>query len=198
MVILVTNYSGEPMIQGLVVFSPTRFAVYGRRIQFYNTTNSEKKTKIQKSALRSISSQALIQWRSRFFSSAIDCVFCDLLQYFVALTKDSLRVYSSKNGRLQKYIDFADKDKNELTCIAANQQHKHIYVGNTIGCIAVYNAVTFQHITTIQSLDKHINPTVCLHSFNFLASVTASDTVRVINTKALVDVKVSRTADMIK
>ena len=77
--VIVTNYSGDPKIQGLLVFSPTRFCVYGRRIQFYSTADSEKQAEVQKSALRSISSQAMIEWRSRFFSNAIDCIFCELL-----------------------------------------------------------------------------------------------------------------------
>ena len=118
----------------------------------------------------------------------------------MALTKDSLRIYSSKNGRLQKYIDLSDKDLNELTCLAANQQQKQIYVGNTLGSVSVCNAVTFQHINTLQCLDKHISSLVHLHlcSNDFLATVTASDTIRVMSTSELTDVKVSHAPETLK
>lgn len=70
---------------------------------------------------------------------AIDCIFCDLNQTFICLSKNSIRIYSAKNGAL---ISFFNLINQEITCMAINHKQRKLFLGDTSGNIKVYNALT--------------------------------------------------------
>ena len=66
----------------------------------------------------------------------IDVMFLESYQNFLVLTKDSLRVYNGKNGRLCMYLDnICEKDDftqmaQDLSAMCLNAEHRVVFVGD--------------------------------------------------------------------
>ena len=63
------------------------------------------------------------------------------------MTKDSLRVYNGKNGRLQMYLDNIAGSNNkdgfkDLTAMCLDAKHRKIYLGDIDGVVRCFNVST--------------------------------------------------------
>lgn len=58
------------------------------------------------------------------------------------LSKDSLKIYSSRNGRLLKYLDTLGGDSTnygDLTAMCLDEKQRKVYIGDSRGKIRVFN-----------------------------------------------------------
>lgn len=149
----------------MLIFSEGKFAVLSKHVTFYDTIANKlqdsdapnlnlkkneleiRRTILREKGLSEIQ-QAAIQQRDCMINPPIDVVFLESYKNFLVLTKDSLRVYNGKNGRLRMYLDsIVEKDErtqslSELTSMCLNSEHRMVYVGDIHGGIKCYNVNT--------------------------------------------------------
>ena len=119
--------------------------------------------------------------RNAMINPPIDVVFLDSYQNFLVLTKDNLRVYNGKNGRLKMYLDnIADVNEHtgavsDMISMTLNSEHRMVYIGDNQGKIRCFNVNTGLLIKKLDlpmgyqrkngELSHKINKEVCGMSF---------------------------------
>ena len=91
--------------------------------------------------------RAAIQQTNSQVTPPLDVAYVEAFQTFVVMTKDSLRVYNGKNGRLQMYLDNIAGDNNkegykELSQMTLDAKHRKLYIGDIDGVIRCFNIST--------------------------------------------------------
>ena len=91
--------------------------------------------------------QAAIEQRNSFVTPPIDVQYVEAYQTFVVMTKDSLRVYNGKNGRLTMYLDNIAGENNvegysDLSSMCLDAKHRKIYLGDIEGVTRCFNVST--------------------------------------------------------
>ena len=159
--IRIFNYKTEALTQTLkpelvnknpsiLVFSPSRFVLISRLMNFYNTkvVPNSKENGEPRQLLRTKTEQALAESRNQQITAALDCLYCHYTKTIFCLGTNSLKVYSVKTGQL---VQFLCLNSAEMRCMAINQKERKLYIGDSAGCIRIYNTVTLLEIDKIDS-----------------------------------------------
>ena len=85
--------------------------------------------------------------RNSFVTPPIDVAYVEAYQTFVVMTKDSLRIYSGKTGRLTMYLDNIAGDNNkqgfsDLSSMTLDAKSRKIYLGDIDGITRCFNVST--------------------------------------------------------
>ena len=111
----------QDTITDLLVFSQGKFAILSKHITFYDSVSqkmaddtpqsrlSEELVEIRRMILaekgKSELDEAAESQRNAMIAPPLDVVFLNSYNNFLILTKDSIRTYNGKSGRLQMYLD---------------------------------------------------------------------------------------------
>jgi WD40 repeat protein len=102
--------------------------------------------------------QASIHQQKTQILPAIDALFVESYKTIIVLTKNSLRVYNSSNGRMIRIIQgITSKGQGDLCCMTLDDKHRMLYVGDTRGGIRVFNVSNGALISCLEASEQARN-----------------------------------------